>query len=86
MDQKLMFPLSSELKSALGSYATKHGMSLAEVIRTAIAKEIGFKLEPTQTHKKYASEAERIEAQKARKLAQKTLIAQLLKEHAAKKK
>jgi len=86
MDAKLMFPLSTELKNAIGVYATAHNMSLAEVIRESVAKTIGFKLEAVQSHKKYASEADRIAAQKQRKADQKALIAKLLAEHAAKAK
>jgi len=82
MNAKLMFPLTEELKLALGKYAAQHNQSLAEVIREAIATKIGYKLEATQTHKKYASEAERIAAQKQRKADQKALIAKLLAEHA----
>jgi len=66
MTEKQMFPLSSELKAAMGEYATKHNMSVAELIRTAVADKIGFKLETTNGRKKYANAEERKKAQRER--------------------
>jgi hypothetical protein len=66
LDAKQMFPLSQALKDAMGKYAAAHDMSVAELIRKSVAKVIGFKLEPTETHRKYATVEERVEAQKER--------------------
>ena len=84
MDAKMMFPLSQELKDAMGRYASQHDMSVALLIRECVATKIGYKLEATESHRKYASEAERIAAQKARNAEKKALAERLLKEYYAK--
>lgn len=49
---------SEEFKDALGTYATEYNMSMAEVIRQAVADKIGYdlKAEPARTRTpKYAT-------------------------------
>jgi hypothetical protein len=84
MDSKQMFPLSSALKLAMGKYASAHDMSVAQLIRESVAKTIGFNLEAVESHRKYASEAERIAAQRERNLAKKALEKKLYDEYMAK--
>ena len=81
MDSKMMFPLSSEFKQAMGEYASAHNISIAELIRTSVAKEIGFELEPTQKRQKYNSPEERKEAQKARAREERALARRLVSEY-----
>ena len=66
MTEKQMFPLSSELKEAIGKYATEHNISVAELIRSSVANTINFKYTQTDSRKKYANAEERKEAQKQR--------------------
>ena len=82
-DSKMMFPLSAEMKSAMGAYATAHDESIASMIRRAVCKEIGFVEAPstTVTRHKYASEEERKAAQDARNAEKKALVNQLLAEY-----
>lgn len=86
MDAKQMFPLSTELKEAMGRYATQHNMSVAQLIRQCVSKEIGYKLEEVEAHRKYASDAERIAAQKARNADKKALEKKLYDEYLAKQR
>jgi hypothetical protein len=81
MTEKQMFPLTATLKDQLGKYAAEHDQSVAEVIRQAIADKIGVKLEQTTQRRKYQSEAERIEAQRARTRAKRDLVRQLLSDY-----
>ena len=85
MDAKQMFPLSQSMKDALGQYASEQNMSIAAVIRTAIAKEIDYPLdeEPSSSRRKYASPEERKAAQKARNKEKAALVKQLLEEYRA---
>jgi predicted transcriptional regulator len=84
MNAKIMFPLSDELKDAVGAYASKNGRSVSDVIRTAIAKEIGFTLPPATPRQKYATQEDRIAAQKARQAERRELTKRLLAEYEAK--
>jgi len=59
MDAKQMFPLSSELKAAMGVWATEHNMSVAQLIRESVAEKIGFDLEPVDNRRKFANAEER---------------------------
>jgi hypothetical protein len=86
MDAKQMFPLSTELKEAMGKYASQHDMSVAQLIRECVADKIGYKLEPAETHRKYASPEERIAAQKERNAARKALTDKLLAQYYADQK
>jgi hypothetical protein len=65
----------------MGKYASAHDMSVAELIRTSVAAVIGFKLEPTETHRKYASEEDRVAAQKVRNAEKKALEKKLYDEY-----
>jgi hypothetical protein len=88
MTEKQMFPLSAELKEALGKYASEHDESVASVIRRAICKELGLPVETVSTsgRRKYASVEERQAAQKARNAEKAALVKLLLAEHNAKAK
>ena len=83
MTEKQMFPLTPELKQALGKYATEHNESVASVIRRAICKEIGLPIETatTSARRKYASVEERQAAQKARNAEKAALVKKLLAEY-----
>jgi hypothetical protein len=85
--EKQMFPLSAQMKDALGTHATSKGKSVSDIIRTAIAKEIGYDLTQDanggRSNKKYASAEERIAAQKERQKEKNSLVKQLLEAHRA---
>jgi hypothetical protein len=83
MDEKIMFPLPAELKAAIGEYATKHGRSMADVCRTAIAQYIGVELPPATPRQKYATAEDRAKAQRARQKDRRELIKKLLAEYEA---
>ena len=83
---KQMFPISVEMKDALGQWATKQDISVAEAIRRAIAAQIGY----DYTHKsgagapkKYANEEERKKAQRQREKDKRVLVRKLLEERKA---
>jgi hypothetical protein len=86
MNAKQMFPLTSDLKDAMGKYATQHDMSVAQLIRECVAERIGYELEAVETHRKYASQEERVAAQKIRNAERKALADRLVKEYLAKQK
>jgi hypothetical protein len=85
MKTHLMIVISEAQKDALGEYATKHNKSIAAVVRESIAVRIGYDLaaeaKPIETRgrpRKYASDAERKEANRARSAEQRKLVKQLL--------
>lgn len=65
---QVLFTCTDAFKDALGTYAQNKNTSVADVIRRAIAKEIGYDLskEPVDTRRKYASVEARKEAQNRR--------------------
>lgn len=80
--------VSNALKDALDAYSKAHNVSVADIARKAIAKYIGYTFaagELESTHRgrpqKYATEAERLAAQKAAREAHRTLVNQLLDAH-----
>ena len=82
MTEKQMFPLTPELKEALGKYASEHNESVASVIRRAICKELGLPIEQaTSSRRKYATVEERQEAQKQRNKERAELVKKLLAEY-----
>lgn len=86
--EKFPITLSSTMKTALGSFATTAKLSMAEVVRQAVANHIGYDLttEPKKERKtKYESVEERKEAQRSRykersELIRKLKLAQLRKD------
>lgn len=64
---QIVLQASESFKEALAKYAQSNGMSMAELIRRAVAKEIEYDLsaEPVRSgggHRKYASPEERAKA------------------------
>lgn len=78
----LMTMMSHGLRDAAGVFAAANDMSLAQLVRGAIAEAIGYSLadEPRGTRKirKYANAAERIAAQKVRVAERRSLANALL--------
>lgn len=83
---KMMFPISVEMKDELGQWATAHESSIAETIRRAIASYTG--IEYTQKSgagapKKYATVELRKAAQRTREKDKRVLVQKLLAERKA---
>jgi hypothetical protein len=80
--EKIMFSLSEQLRDALGEFATKNSLSIAEVIRTAVAEHIEYDLNGEETAprrgNKYATADERKLAQKGRAKEKRQLVASLI--------
>lgn len=87
----MSFQLTLALKEALDTFSTKAGKDVAAVIRESIASHIGYDLsiEPVVKRgkpSKYATEAERKAAEKARRDEQNALKKKLLDEYYRKQK
>lgn len=65
---QVLFTCTDAFKDALGTYAQNKNTSAADVIRRAVAKEIGYDLskEPADARRKYESIEARKEAQNKR--------------------
>lgn len=75
------FQVSVEFKEAIGIFAQKTNQPSSDIIREAVAKYIGYNLSADNISqgrpKKYATVADRLEAQKARAAAKRKLVKML---------
>lgn len=82
------FGMSEELREALAVYAQQHNVSVAQVVREAVAHRIGYDLgtdaaetRRTGRPKKYASVEERRRARRAASKARRELRNKLVQEY-----
>lgn len=86
MRTSLMVGMSEELKDAVGVWAQSRDLSVAEVVREAIAKHIGYDLETKMAERVenrgrprlFANKTERRAAGRERRKAKRDLAKQLL--------
>lgn len=78
----MMFNLPVALKAAIETHSEKEGITASALVRQAIAAVVGFDLpEGFSRAKKYASEEERVAAQKERDKTRRNLIKDLLERY-----
>jgi hypothetical protein len=73
---KITVELDAGLMAALGAHATERNLSMASVVRTAVADAIGYS--PPRIIRRYATDAERRDAELARSRARRKLESQLV--------
>lgn len=84
MRTQFMIGIPVGLKLKLEAVAKEREISVATIVRNAIAGAVGYTLAPTtERTKKYASEAERKEAQKAKNKERRDLLKVLMQRYKA---
>lgn len=79
--EKLSIQLPADVKERLGTTATKANVSMNQVIIQAVCKHLGMAIPAQGTRRgKYATPAERYEAEKAVRQARSKLATKLLQE------